>query len=129
MLIKTKDSLLLNAEGGNTEQNSTSTEEIEITDNTATPIQMDEVELTVEEKLSSELIDVGDRIFFDYDSASLDSSAKILLDAQSRFLRVNTDLNIIIEGHCDERGTREYNLASRRKKSFSRKELFNITRY
>ena len=38
-------------------------------------------------------------------------SAKILLDAQSRFLRVNSDLNFIIEGHCDERGTREYNLA------------------
>ena len=48
---------------------------------------------------------------FDYDSAELDSSAKILLDGQSRFLRVNSDLNFIIEGHCDERGTREYNLA------------------
>ena len=34
-----------------------------------------------------------------------------MLDAQSRFLRANTDLNFIVEGHCDERGTREYNLA------------------
>ena len=57
------------------------------------------------------MIAVGDRVLFDYDSAKLDSSAKILLDAQSRFLRANTDLNFIIEGHCDERGTREYNLA------------------
>ena len=60
---------------------------------------------------ADKLIAVGDRVLFDYDSAKLDSSSLILLDAQSRFLRVNTDLKIIIEGHCDERGTREYNLA------------------
>ena len=60
---------------------------------------------------ADKLIAVGDRVLFDYDSAKLDTSAKILLDGQSRFLRANTDLNFIIEGHCDERGTREYNLA------------------
>ena len=60
---------------------------------------------------ADKLIAVGDRVLFDYDSAKLDSGAKILLDSQSRFLRANTDLNFIIEGHCDERGTREYNLA------------------
>ena len=60
---------------------------------------------------ADKLIAVGDRVLFDYDSSSLDSSAKILLDAQSRFLRANTDLNFVVEGHCDERGTREYNLA------------------
>ena len=60
---------------------------------------------------ADKLIAVGDRVLFDYDSAKLDSSAKILLDSQSRFLRANTDLNFIVEGHCDERGTREYNLA------------------
>ena len=60
---------------------------------------------------ADKLIAVGDRVLFDYDSAKLDSSSLILLDAQSRFLRANTDLNFIVEGHCDERGTREYNLA------------------
>ena len=60
---------------------------------------------------ADKLIAVGDRVLFDYDSASLDSSAKILLDGQSRFLRANNDLNFIVEGHCDERGTREHNLA------------------
>ena len=63
------------------------------------------------ETAADKLIAVGDRVLFDYDSAKLDSSAKILLDAQSRFLRANTDLNFIVEGHADERGTREYNLA------------------
>ena len=66
---------------------------------------------TAKQTAADKLIAVGDRVLFDYDSAKLDSSAKILLDAQSRFLRSNTDLNFIIEGHCDERGTREYNLA------------------
>ena len=47
---------------------------------------------------ADKLIAVGDRVLFDYDSAKLDSSAKILLDAQSRFLRANTDLNFIVEG-------------------------------
>ncbi len=60
---------------------------------------------------ADKLVAVGDRVLFDYDSAKLDSSAKIILDAQSRFLRANTDLNFIVEGHADERGTREYNLA------------------
>ncbi len=60
---------------------------------------------------ADKLISVGDRVLFDYDSAKLDSSAQILLDSQSRFLRSNADLNFIVEGHCDERGTREYNLA------------------
>jgi peptidoglycan-associated lipoprotein len=66
---------------------------------------------TAKKTAADKLIAVGDRVLFDYDSAKLSSSAKILLDGQSRFLRANTDLNFIIEGHCDERGTREYNLA------------------
>ena len=66
---------------------------------------------TAKQTAAEKLIAVGDRVLFDYDSAKLDTSAKILLDAQSRFLRANTDLNFIVEGHCDERGTREYNLA------------------
>ena len=60
---------------------------------------------------ADKLIAVGDRVLFDYDSSDLSSEAKLTLDKQSRFLRVNSDLTFTIEGHCDERGTREYNLA------------------
>ena len=60
---------------------------------------------------ADKLISVGDRITFGYDSAKISEGSKITLDSQSRFLRVNGDLNFIIEGHADERGTREYNLA------------------
>ena len=60
---------------------------------------------------ADKLIAVGDRVLFDYDSSELSSEAKLTLDKQSRFLRVNSDLTFTIEGHCDERGSREYNLA------------------
>tara|TARA_B110000238_G_C16063672_1_gene411716 strand:+ start:353 stop:874 length:522 start_codon:yes stop_codon:yes gene_type:complete len=108
---KDQESLLLDAKGGNTGQNSTSTEEIEITDNTAKPIQMDEVSVTIEEKLSSELIDVGDRIFFGYDETIINDESANTLQEQYQFLTRNPGINITITGHCDERGTREYNIA------------------
>lgn len=108
---KDQESLLLNAEGGNNEQNDTLTEEIEITDNTAQAIQMEEVELTVEERLASELIEVGDRIFFGYDESTISDESAETLKQQYQFLIRNPALSITITGHCDERGTREYNLA------------------
>ena len=66
---------------------------------------------SAKETPADKLIAVGDRILFDYDSSELSAEAKLTLDKQSRFLRVNSDLTFTIEGHCDERGTREYNLA------------------
>ena len=63
------------------------------------------------ETASDKLISVGDRVYFGYDSAELTNEAKQMLDKQSRFLRANAGLSFTIEGHCDERGTREYNLA------------------
>jgi peptidoglycan-associated lipoprotein len=50
-------------------------------------------------------------IFFDYDSAELSSSAQSTLDANGKVLNDNANVSLTIEGHCDERGTVEYNLA------------------
>ena len=64
------------------------------------------------EKTSAEkLAQVGDTVNFDFDSAKLTVSARSTLNRQSAFLSVNPALMIVIEGHADERGTREYNLA------------------
>jgi peptidoglycan-associated lipoprotein len=52
-----------------------------------------------------------DRVFFDYDSATLSSKAQVTLDKQVAWLKKNPEAKITVEGHCDERGTREYNLA------------------
>jgi peptidoglycan-associated lipoprotein len=57
------------------------------------------------------IVNVGDRVFFGYDSAELDSDAQELLQNQVAWLKQYSDTSVTIEGHCDERGTREYNLA------------------
>jgi peptidoglycan-associated lipoprotein len=54
---------------------------------------------------------IGDRVFFDYDSIDLRPEARATLEAQARWLGQYSNLNVTIEGHADERGTREYNLA------------------
>jgi peptidoglycan-associated lipoprotein len=50
-------------------------------------------------------------VFFDYDSANLTDASRGTLDANGKVLADNASTNITIEGHCDERGTVEYNLA------------------
>ena len=60
---------------------------------------------------AEKLAQVGDTVNFDFDSAELTVSARSTLNRQAAFLSLNPDLMIVIEGHADERGTREYNLA------------------
>jgi peptidoglycan-associated lipoprotein len=54
---------------------------------------------------------VGDRVFFDFDSSSLRDDARQTLSRQAEWLKKYTNYPVTIAGHCDERGTREYNLA------------------
>jgi len=53
----------------------------------------------------------GDRVFFDFDKAVVRSDGEETLRMQAEFLKQNPGLTMTIAGHCDERGTREYNLA------------------
>lgn len=57
------------------------------------------------------LVSVGDRVFFETDSSSLTSTATATLDKQAGWLNQYSNYRIMIEGHADERGTREYNIA------------------
>lgn len=54
---------------------------------------------------------IGDRVLFTVDSSSLSSTGMATLDGQAQWLLTNSDYLAVIEGHADERGTREYNLA------------------
>ena len=65
------------------------------------------------------IVNVGDRVFFNYDSSDLDSDAQELLQDQVAWLKQYSDTSVIVEGHCDERGTREYNLALGEKRAQS----------
>ena len=53
----------------------------------------------------------GDRVYFAFDSAELSPEARATLDKQAEWLKHHPSVRVIIEGHTDERGTREYNLA------------------
>jgi peptidoglycan-associated lipoprotein len=55
--------------------------------------------------------EVGDRIFFGYDKSDLTMDSQATLDRQAAWLQKYPSVRVSIEGHCDERGTREYNLA------------------
>ena len=71
------------------------------------------------------IVSVGDRVYFDYDSAELDADAKELLQSQAAWIKQYNKTSITIEGHCDERGTREYNLALGEKRAQAVKNYLN----
>ncbi len=54
---------------------------------------------------------INQDIFFEFDSSVLSAEAQAILKAKAEWMTRNPHLNIIIEGHCDNRGTTEYNLA------------------
>lgn len=54
---------------------------------------------------------IGDRVLFAVDQSTLSSEAQTTLDGQAQWLMTNRDFTAVIEGHADEQGTREYNLA------------------
>ena len=60
---------------------------------------------------AEKLAQVGNTVYFGFDSSELAVEAQAILDRQAAFLNVNPTMVVIIEGHADERGTREYNLA------------------
>ncbi len=54
---------------------------------------------------------VGDRVFFDTDQSTIRQDGRDILNRQAEWLKKYTNYQITMAGHCDERGTREYNLA------------------
>ncbi|MEZ5691248.1 MAG: peptidoglycan-associated lipoprotein Pal [Rickettsiales bacterium] len=70
---------------------------------------------------------VGDRVFFNLDSSQLTEEAQSTLGRQAAWLKQYPHLNLTIEGHCDERGTREYNIAlGERRANSAKKYLMNL---
>lgn len=68
------------------------------------------------------IANAGDRAFFAFDSSSISQEADATLSRQADWLKTHQDRSVLIEGHCDERGTREYNigLGERRADSVAR---------
>lgn len=57
------------------------------------------------------VVNVGDRVFFDFDKSNIRPDQRATLEKQAAWLKGYPQVKLSIEGHCDERGTREYNLA------------------
>jgi peptidoglycan-associated lipoprotein len=68
------------------------------------------------------VINVGDRVFFDFDKSDLRPDAIDQLNRQADFLKANSSITVVVEGHADERGTREYNLALGERRASSAKQ-------
>ncbi len=63
-------------------------------------------------------------VFFDYDSYDISSQAESTIQADARFLQQHAGMNFVIEGHCDERGSIEYNLALGENRAQAAKQAF-----
>lgn len=80
-------------------------------------------EAALNEKFNRE---AGDRIFFVFNSSDVSEEAKATLCNQATWLKAHPSVKATIEGHCDERGTREYNLAlGERRATAAKKVLVN----
>ena len=55
--------------------------------------------------------EIGDRVYFETDKHNISSASAYVLESQANWLKSTPGFQLLIEGHCDERGTREYNLA------------------
>ena len=108
---KPKDSADTSGSGGTGADSSVSTEDGTITETAGSGV--------IAGSQEDLIVNVGDRVFFGYDSSDLDSDALELLQDQVAWLKQNSNVSVTIEGHCDERGTREYNLALGEKRAQS----------
>ena len=65
----------------------------------------------------------GDRVFFDFDRSDITPEAQQILQRQAEWLQHYPNVTVTIEGHCDERGTREYNLALGERRANAAKQV------
>jgi len=72
------------------------------------------------------VVNVGDRVFFDFDKYNVDAAARKALEKQAAWLKANKSVTIVVQGHCDERGTREYNLALGERRANSVKDYLVV---
>jgi peptidoglycan-associated lipoprotein len=66
---------------------------------------------------------VADRVFFATDKSTLNHESKNTLKEQAALLKSRPELSVVVEGHCDERGPREYNIALGERRAHAAKEF------
>jgi peptidoglycan-associated lipoprotein len=87
------------------------------------PVRISEAEIRAKEKAAAMQALMNEDVYFDYDSAALAPAAQQILKKKAAYLEKYSDVSMTIEGHCDERGTNEYNLALGERRSESAKKF------
>lgn len=93
------------------DQSTVMTEREDITDGPLAEIYDERLQGPAPGTQADLVVNVGDRVFFGYDRYDISPEARVTLDNQAAWLNQHPNLSVTVEGHCDERGTREYNLA------------------
>ncbi len=107
---------------GDTDQLSEVTDVV-VDESSITESELMEAEaLAAQEKAAREMFVSAD-IYFDFDSAVLSSSAQDILKLKGAWMLNNPGVSVIVEGHCDERGTSEYNIALGDRRADSAKQF------
>lgn len=99
-------------------------EEPEVTETTPPPAPPVVEEPVVEEPVTPKEVEPAtlNDVFFAFDKYNLTAESKSILESNASELKRASDTNIIIEGHCDERGTKSYNLALGEKRANAAKD-------
>ncbi len=90
---------------------------------TPEPVKISEEEIRAREKAAAMQVLMNEDVYFDYDSAALAPAAQETLKKKAVFLNKYSNVSVTIEGHCDERGTNEYNLALGERRAESAKKF------
>ncbi len=105
-----------------TSQTSETSKTTETTETTETTGQMQGDVYTGDDTVKYLADGVPDRVFFATNESILTTASRETLRAQAAWLRKNSNINVVVEGHADERGTREYNLALGERRANSAKD-------
>jgi peptidoglycan-associated lipoprotein len=88
-----------------------------VEDRTGEPAPQGETASATEKSAAGSAVEAGAellakrRVYFAFDSSSIDEESRAIIEAHATHLAANTSIKVRLEGNCDERGTREYNLA------------------
>ncbi|WP_077340595.1 peptidoglycan-associated lipoprotein Pal [Pseudocolwellia agarivorans] len=81
------------------------------TDNVQVTAAQREAEIAEQKRQQLEALRSEHIVYFDFDTSTLNSQFASVLDAHAKFLTENSNVSVLVEGHADERGTPEYNIA------------------
>lgn len=98
-------------EAGEGEEAGISEEDIAARQRAEAKAEAEERRRQVEEEKAAREEFVNENVYFGFDDSSLTKKARKILAEKAEWLRENPNVEVVIEGHCDERGTKEYNMA------------------